>query len=71
MVFYARHPITVTKDREDLDAALASPEPLFVATLRKHLAKDPIPGVTEIGGGDRVVVLANDAALAALRQRER
>lgn len=70
MVFYARHPIATTKDREELDAALASPEPLFVATLRKHVAKQPIAGVTEIGGGERVVVLANDAALAALRATE-
>ena len=70
MVFYARHPIAMTKNRDDLEAALANPAPLFVATLRKHVAKEPIPGVSEIGGGDRVVVLANDAALAALRRTE-
>ncbi len=66
MVYYARHPISTTKDRAVLEAELANPAPLFIATLRKHLAREPIPGVTEIGGSSRFVVLANPAAVATL-----
>ncbi len=71
MVYYARHPIATTKDRAVLDAELAKPEPLFVATLRKHVAREPIPDVVEIGGSSRFVVLANPAAAAALADAER
>ncbi len=71
MVYYARHPIATTKDRAVLDAELANPEPLFVATLRKHLAREPIPGVVEIGGSSRFVMLANPAAVAAIANAER
>jgi len=66
MVHYAHHSIEVTKDRNRLDEELAQPGPLFVATLRKHLdVEPPMPGLTEVGGSERVVVLANQAAARA------